>query len=97
MQSKIIFALVATLVAAATAVPTAQEAEAPPLEKRGCPSNTLHHFQGGGCRHNWRNICHNQCIGKSTTQHCCPGTLTSKISGSGCAWGWSTCECACTR
>jgi hypothetical protein len=97
MQPKIILTLLATLAAATTAAPTGPEAEAPHhLEKRGCPSSQLHHFQGGGCKHRRVN-CHNQCVGKSLTQDCCPGTLTSKISGSGCIWGWSTCECACMK
>jgi hypothetical protein len=101
MQSKAILALFFTLVAATTAMPTTAPEAAPldDLVKRSCPSSSLVPFQGGSCAFNWRGRCHNACLGKSLSNNCCPGTVTSKIDGAlgRCFIGQSTCECTCMQ
>lgn len=98
MQPTFPLVLVASLLAIANAVPTGTGAGAPSiLEKRSCDSK-LHCWQAdGGCSADWRRKCPNACKGSGQDEGCRQGTTSWNINGSGCFWGWSTCECTCPK
>jgi hypothetical protein len=77
--------------------PLAARGEAEDLDKRACPSSKKISYQGGGCSTAWAGHCYDRCVSRSSGKGCCSGTVSSSIVGSGCVWGWSTCECSCMK
>ncbi|KAK4442648.1 hypothetical protein QBC34DRAFT_387081 [Podospora aff. communis PSN243] len=58
-------------------------------------SDNRHPWQGGGCEKNWGGGCAQRCKNQAGKENCCAGTTGSFVDGSGCIWGWETCECYC--
>jgi hypothetical protein len=49
----------------------------------------------GGCKTDWSQRCHEQCVGEAQKKGYSCTDLDSDITGSNCFIGWSTCECTC--